>query len=140
MASEAQHIELANSNQKLIDRLINENAFHDWLTTVAFYKAVHVVEAVFANHLQRHSCSHADREHRLKRVPQFSQISRDYSHLLTESRNFRYLLQSPGRFTIETVKSKLIYKRLYGVEQQSLQFLSETARGALDENSATTEP
>ncbi len=49
MASEAEHIDLASSNQNLIDHLIHENAFHDWLATVAFYKAIHVVEAVFAN-------------------------------------------------------------------------------------------
>jgi hypothetical protein len=131
MASEAEHISVANSNQRLIDHLINENDFHDWLATVAFYKAIHVVEAVFANHLHRHSSSHADREDRLKRVSQFKDISKDYAHLLNESRLFRYLLGRPDRITMDDVKSKLIYKRLYGVEQKSLQFLSDLGREAL---------
>ena len=115
MASETEHIELANSNQKLIDHLIRENSFHDWLATVAFYKAIHVVEAVFANNLHYHSHSHADREDRLKRTARYKAIFTNYSHLLTESRTFRYLLHPTNRLTIETVKSKLIYKRLYAV-------------------------
>ncbi len=131
MSSEAAHIDVANSNQRLIDHLIGENDFHDWLATVAFYKAVHVVEAVFAYHLNCHSHSHADREDRLKRVSRFKAISRDYSHLLNESRIFRYLLGPPGRLTIDDVKSKLIYKRLYGVEQSSIQFLSSAGANSL---------
>jgi len=131
MASETEHIELANSNQHLIDHLINENSFHDWLATVAFYKAIHVVEAIFANHLHRHSCSHAEREDRLKRTAGFKAVFTNYSHLLAESRTFRYLLHPRSRLTIETVKSKLIYKRLYAVEQNSLQFLSDTGKAAL---------
>jgi hypothetical protein len=131
MASEIEHIKLASSNQKLIDHLIKENSFPDWLATVAFYKAVHVVEAVFASHLDRHSNSHAQREDRLKRTAQFKGIFTNYSHLLTEARTFRYLLSPPSRLTIETVKSKLIYKRLYAVEQNSLQFLSTTGKEAL---------
>ena len=131
MASEAEHIDLANSNQRLIDHLISENAFHDWLATVAFYKAIHVVEAVFANNLHCHSHSHADREDRLKRTTRYRAIFLNYSHLLTESRTFRYLLRPINRLTIEIVKSKLIYKRLYAVEQNSLPFLSDTAKGTL---------
>jgi hypothetical protein len=131
MASEADHIELANTNQNLIDHLIGENSFHDWLTTVAFYKAVHVVEAVFDNHLHKHSHSHADREDRLKRTTRFELVFKNYLHLLNESRTFRYLLGPPGRLTIETVKSRLIYKRLYAVEQNALQFLSDSGKAAL---------
>jgi len=131
MASEKDHIALANTNQQLIDHLIEENAFHDWLTTVAFYKAIHVVEAVFATHLGCHSSSHADREDRLNRVTLFRGIAKNYSHLLNESRNFRYLLAPPGRLTMEQVKSQLVYRRLHAVEQQSLHFLSATGKANL---------
>jgi len=131
MASEIEHIDLANSNQKLIDHLIHENSFHDWLTTVAFYKAIHVVEAVFANNSNYHSHSHADREEKLKRTARYKAIFTNYSHLLTESRTVRYLLNPRSRLTIETVKSLLIYKRLFAVEQNSLQFLSDRAKKSL---------
>ncbi len=131
MASEVEHIELANSNHKLIAHLIGEGSFHDWLATVAFYKAIHVVEAVFANHMQYHSHSHAVREEQLKRSARFKAIFTNYAHLLNESRTFRYLLQPDSRLTFDDVKSKLVYKRLYGVEQNSLQFLSNKARKLL---------
>ncbi len=133
MASEKDHIELANSNQALIDHLIKENAFHDWLTTVAFYKAIHVVEAVFANHSGYHSISHTDREEKLNRVTLYKDIARNYAHLLNESRFFRYLLKPSGRLTIEQVKSQLVYKRLYAVEQHSLQFLSNSGKASLSQ-------
>jgi len=131
MASEQDHIDLANSNQQVIDHLIKEASFHDWLAIVAFYKAVHVVEAVFANHLHRHSCSHSDREERLKKTRSLMVIFKDYSHLLNESRNFRYLLCPPGRMTFEQVRSQLVYKRLYGVEQKAIQFLSDAGKARL---------
>jgi len=127
MATEADHISLANSNQLLIDHLIEVNDFPDWLTTVSFYKAVHVVEAVFANDLHYHSSSHTNREDRMKRTAKFESIFKNYSHLLTESRTFRYALPPRQRWTVELVKSRLIYKKLYAVEQQSLQFLSQQA-------------
>ncbi|MGW8257967.1 MAG: hypothetical protein ACWGMZ_10815 [Thermoguttaceae bacterium] len=132
MASEIDHIKLANSNQKLIEHLIVQNLFHDWLATVAFYKAVHVVEAVFANNLHCHSHSHADREMKLTRTARFKAVFKNYKHLQNESRNFRYLIFPNTRLTIDDVKSKLIYKRLYGVEQHSLQFLSQQAVQLLD--------
>lgn len=49
MASELVHIELASRNHRTLLYLLEK---HDdppeWVTTVAFYKAVQVVEAVFA--------------------------------------------------------------------------------------------
>jgi hypothetical protein len=132
MASEKDHIALANRNQQLLDHLIGENSFPDWITTVAFYKAIHVVEAVFANHLSRHSTSHAHREETLSRFTAFEHIAKNFSHLLNESRNYRYLLAPPGRLTMEQVKSQLVYKRLHAVEQQSLPFLSAAGRADLD--------
>ena len=131
MASESEHITLANSNQLLIYHLIDDGRFPDWLVTVAFYKALHVVEAVFCFHLHAHSTSHTDRDERLKRYTRFGPIFKDYQHLFNESIIVRYLSGPPTYLTIEDVKSKLVYKRLLGVEQKSLAFLSDAARAKL---------
>jgi len=66
MASEADHISLADRNHDFLVDVLREGRFPDWAATVAFYKAVHVVEAVFAADLGRDSTSHTDREESLK--------------------------------------------------------------------------
>jgi hypothetical protein len=86
MASEADHISLANHNHEFLLQLLQDGAHTDWAATVAFYKAVHVVEAVFAHDLHSHSISHTARESSLK-SPRFKLIFVNYSHLYTASRD-----------------------------------------------------
>jgi hypothetical protein len=139
MATEGDHIRLANRNHELLLKLLADGGFPDWAVTVAFYKAVHVVEAAFAS-LKVHSASHTAREEMLKR-PRFKGLWKDYSHLLTASRIARYLSSSgAGEFhsfsdylDLEGVK-KLVRKRLYGVEQGTLAFLTTGGKGGLEED------
>lgn len=137
MAAERDHISLANHNHGLLLHLLGHGGYPDWAATVAFYKAVHVVEAVFAADLHRDSTSHSDREESLK-VAKFRPLFRDYTHLLTASRIARYLHASgPGSFhqftdfmSNDDVK-QLVRKRLYGVEQRALAFLTAAGREGL---------
>ena len=137
MATEGDHIRLANRNHEFLLKLLQDGDFPDWAVTVAFYKAVHVVEAVFAASMAFDSTSHSVREERLK-IPRFKDIWKDYSHLLTASRIARYLSSSgAGEFhsfadylDLEGVKN-LVRKRLYGVEQRSLGFLTAAGKGDL---------
>lgn len=47
MPTEAQHIASANRTQKTIEHLLADVATHSpWIATAAFYKALHIVEAV----------------------------------------------------------------------------------------------
>lgn len=137
MATENDHINLANHNHKLLVHLLENGGFADWAATVAFYKAVHVVEAVFAADLHVDSTSHTNREETLK-IAKFKEISKDYSHLLTASRIARYLSAS-GRGAYHTftdfmdndaVKA-LVKKRLYGIEQRALKFLTDQGKKSL---------
>lgn len=58
MASEAAHLAKADSNQSFLETIGDE--YPDWLAIVAFYKAVHLVEALFAKE-GRQSKSHYGR-------------------------------------------------------------------------------
>ena len=137
MATESDHISLANHNHGLLLHLLAHGGYPDWAATVGFYKAVHVVEAVFATDLHRDSTSHTNREETLK-IAKYKGIAKDYSHLLTASRVARYLsAHGQGEFHTFTdfmdndgVKS-LIQTRLYGVEQRSLAFLTDAGKKAL---------
>jgi len=131
MASEADHISLADRNHDFLVDVLREGRFPDWAATVAFYKAVHVVEAVFAADLGRDSTSHTDREESLKTL-KYKRIFKDYTHLLTASRIARYLeSRDEGKyhqfadFMDAQEVNRLVAKRLYGVKQHSLPFLTD---------------
>lgn len=54
MPTEADHIALANKNHDVLQHLMQDpERFPEWIVTTAFYKAVQLVEAVFANHGHR---------------------------------------------------------------------------------------
>lgn len=105
MATEAQHIAQANRNQDALSQLLSgPNPFSDWIAVIAFYKALHIVEAVF--HCQSlkppspghiaipdGNQRHVDRNSLTKQL--FPQIWRDYSHLYNTSLVARYLEFGP---------------------------------------------
>ena len=120
----------------------------EWVATIAFYKAVQIVEAVFANHLKLHSQSHDSRIGELKR-PVFADLFIAYRPLYAASLVARYLEDSSSRKcdlnpkpkqkyntfsqyrSPEHVLGKLVKGRLQSLEQHAIQFLSEPARECL---------
>ena len=141
MASEADHIALANRNHDVLVYLIaRPTDFPEWITTTAFYKAVQIVEAVFANSRMRPSCNHTDRLRRLKASAQFAPLFKHYRSLLSASCIARYLCdESSGkkysRFTdylpAEKVIEKMVDGRLRPVEQHSISLLSHSGARSL---------
>jgi hypothetical protein len=93
MASEKVHIECANRTQLTLRQLLADKETHSpWIAVTAFYKALHVVEAVFANDKSiRHTSDHSARERALKTVRRYEHIYKNYSHLYRASINARYL-------------------------------------------------
>jgi len=133
------HIRLANRNHETLIHLLSDGDAHlEWVVTIAFYKALHVVEAVFDAEMQKHSMSHNDRNQTL-RVNRFKAVHKPYSKLYRASRIARYLEDdSGGRFAsfadymdAETVRDKVIMKELRSVEQNCLQFLGDEAKREL---------
>jgi len=128
MASEVEHLACANRTHETMRHLLADVRVHSpWLAITAFYKALHVVEAVFAN--DRHiggTASHDEREGVLKRNKRFLQIYRHYSPLKRASLNARYLAEvtsfdqylSPDR-----VLDLLLRHHLAQLEQSAKKFL-----------------
>ena len=90
MGTRADHRDKAEQNQEFLNS-IDANRFPDWVVTVAFYKALHLVEMLFAKHGE-HSDNHRDRHDMLKRI--FAEIWREYRPLYTLSRRARYKVRS----------------------------------------------
>lgn len=86
MATESEHLQKAQHIQDFLDS-INVNSFPDWYATAAFYKAVHLVEALCRR--RGHATgSHLRRNTLLKR--RYPAIWRDYRPLWAFSRTARY--------------------------------------------------
>lgn len=139
MATEADHIALANKNHEALTRLAeNPELFPEWITTVAFYKALQIVEAVFANQRIKSCANHTDRLDSIKvRLPE---IAKHYRPLWAASTVARYLYDNDqktpySKFTdylpSEKVISKIVEKRLRPIEQLAVGRLSDGAKEAL---------
>jgi hypothetical protein len=86
MATPDQHQAQADHNQRFFET-IRPSEFPDWAATVAFYKAVHLVEKMLRIRGQR-SGSHTRRNNLLK--TQYLPVWRHYKALYSFSRLARY--------------------------------------------------
>jgi hypothetical protein len=122
------HLAVARRNQLLIDRLLTDPAAHpEWLAVVAFYKALHVVEAVlFRTHPARHGLDHPTRNQLLK-ARRYQHLYKNYRPLYTASLVARYLESSEsgevGAFaeymSAERVRDYLVNHCLRQVERSA---------------------
>jgi hypothetical protein len=137
MAAELDHIALANKNHRALERLMeNQSDFPEWIATVAFYKALQLVEAAFSHHATSRNCTnHPARLAALKLDP-FKPLFKHYRALYSASTVARYLHdntsdRSYSKFAdflpAENVVPKLVYGRLRPIEQNIIQFLSVEA-------------
>ena len=92
------HETAATRNQKVLDCLLENyehspDDFAHWVVTVAFYKALHLVEGIFSQEEQSfHSKDHSDRNRRLKNVKKYEHLWRYYRPLFEASMVARYLV------------------------------------------------
>jgi hypothetical protein len=110
MASLPDHLHQAWHNQELAEKLTTRQGleFRDWLITIAFYAAVHYVEAFFTTvtaigHTDT-ACPDNEREHKFRRRKVKEQLGpepwKSYSKLMNASYHVRYLPISLGRVGI----------------------------------------
>ena len=118
MANEAAHLVKAKYNQSFLETIGDE--FPDWLAIVAFYKAVHLVEALFARQ-QVHSHSHTQRNERLKN--EHAAIWKEFRPIYNASKLVRYTDRTIG---LREVKEHLIRTRLGKVEALVRKSLSDS--------------
>ena len=91
MPSEKAHIELANRNSVTISHLLTDKGANaEWIATVAFYRAVHIAEAIFATEGQ-HGGDHGKRHDKIKKG--FKRLWSHYRLLWSLSTLARYMKQ-----------------------------------------------
>lgn len=139
MASELEHIALANRNHDALIYLLGAPDEHpEWVATVAFYKALQTVEAVFANTGRGHGHGHCKRLEILQdKRNGFGAFCKHYEAMLEASEVARYLGARSATtgynsfasyMTMNDVKEDLLKKRLMNVEMHARGFLSAAAK------------
>lgn len=95
MPSKVAHVQAVVENARTLNYLRERIEDHpQWVVTVAFYKALHIVEALFAADAaasEKHSDDHSARNRILKRTPRYEKIWRHYRPLFNDSLIARYL-------------------------------------------------
>jgi hypothetical protein len=140
MATEADHIALANKNHDVLVHLLKDvDKFSEWVTVVAFYKAVQIVEAVFVNQHGRCCHGHQKRLDALKSHG-YEEIFKHYRVLWNASSIARYLCdieakKSYAKFADylapEKVERAIVSRRLRGVECEAVSLLSPGGKASL---------
>lgn len=151
MATETNHIECANRTQQTIRHLLSDLATHSpWIATAAFYKALHIVEAVFSNDRAiQHTSNHGERDEAIKTTRKYHHLYRHYTPLYWASQNARYLLKCENfddYMPLDDVPRKLLKHHLLQLEKSARKFLSspellvgiETAFGGPSPSGAAT--
>ena len=102
---------------------------------VAFYKALHLVEAVFANDPDiKHCTDHGTRERALKKKPKYEHINKQYAPLSRAATIARYLHHGGKDYhsffdflDATKIESELLYYRLHELEKSAAKFLKTPA-------------
>jgi hypothetical protein len=113
MPKPKQHQDRANRNRALLDS-ISATGPPDWMATVAFYVAVHLVEKLRA-YSGEHSTNHDERAAAVRK--QFRAIQVPYHQLYEVSRLARYGTTGQFKMTVQQVKSLLIDTQLVAIEK-----------------------
>ncbi|MEK6238848.1 MAG: hypothetical protein N2C14_29385 [Planctomycetales bacterium] len=136
MPTKAAHIATAKQNQRLIDHFTDiDEDFSPWTAVVAFYKAVHVVETLFAcdsNAPEKHTDGHTRRNDLLRRTKRYQNIWKHYRPLFQASMIARYLNADSNSDDVfsrymsrEKVKETLVDHHLKQVQKSVEKLLKE---------------
>jgi len=135
MPTKDSHLAAAAHNHCVMDYLRAKlDQFPGWLVVVAFYKAVHLVEAVFAADGAGHMHDHQTRNRVLKTTPRYKQLWKNYSPLWQASLVARYMEDGDGveipsfaeYMPPETVENLVLKHYLHQVEQSVDKLIGRT--------------
>ncbi|MDD4892077.1 MAG: hypothetical protein PHU85_19315 [Phycisphaerae bacterium] len=133
MGTEAEHLKRAQKNGRAIEYLLLKLGDHpEWVATIAFYKALHLVDALLYHEFQAHGGNHDNRDRQIKTNHRYSHIAKFYGQLLRASLLARYLddprVAFEDVFPPEKVKSEILDHMLSQLEHSVSTFLSQSPK------------
>lgn len=139
MATEADHIALANKNHAVLVHLLEDaEQFPEWVAVTAFYKALQIVEAMFVRKYGRSCHGHSARLDNLKKRGH-KEEHKHFRVLWAVSSVARYLHDADSGKSYSSFTDfmppdrvrKFVKTRLGGVECNAVQHLSDNGRNTL---------
>lgn len=132
MAKAEDHLDLANRTLESLGCLIRGGSRHSiWVTTLAFYRALHVVQVALRLEGDGHCTNHDERHRVLKTHRKYNEIFKHYKQLHDMSLVARYL-QDRGNSGYSTfddylppaqVLATVVHHLLARVEKSALKFI-----------------
>lgn len=110
MPSREQHLEKYINSKKILNSLnVQDKSQCDWIATIAFYSALHIIERDFANQ-NKHFRTHMERETFINENEKYrkNKIALKYKQLSSNSKVARY---GPGVITPTQANQMLLYLR-----------------------------
>lgn len=102
MPTKNQHLQKATHNENFLNALdISTTIYLDWLVTIAFYAALHFVDAYIALTYSKHPSKHQVRDNYIVKDTKLKRIIDGYWDLKNDSRQSRYNVY---QFSVKEVK------------------------------------
>ena len=117
MASHSTHLNQWKHNRSFLPLIPSD--YPDWLVTVVFYTALHVIDAVLAADKVTRIHSHETRNDVLQRTNRYSKIYKLYHPLYQLARTVRYLANPAEWIKYTDVDDKVIQAYLYPIEKSA---------------------
>lgn len=107
------HQQQVHHNRQVIAHLQQAgDTYLDWVVTLLFYTALHLVDQVLYHNIQLNPRNHRQRHTALANEPMLASVYRDYRELEHQSRRSRY---ECAQFTVDNVRH--LSARLARIEQ-----------------------
>ena len=113
MASPSEHARQWRHNRSLVPLFLD---YPDWIVTVTFYAALHVVDALLAADKVSRITSHDARNDVLKRTNRYHDIWKRFAPLYNLSRTVRYLANPGDWIPAEAIERQVLNGLLYPIE------------------------
>lgn len=116
------HLRQWKHNRAFLGSISSEHP--DWIVTVAFYTALHAVDALLAADKVRAITSHDARNDVLYRTHRYKNINRAYQPLYGLSRTVRYLADPAKWVPSKDIETHVFRSYLYRIERSVCKLLN----------------
>lgn len=123
MSTKQQHIDQWMHNRQLLPLL--PATHHDWIATVAFYTALHAVDAAIAFHGVEDITDHGARKHILIKTNTLKQVCRHFLPLYDISRTVRYMADPTSWIRPDRIDAEILAGHLYPIEQSVCKLIGQ---------------
>lgn len=108
------HLRQWTHNRKFLESI--QPDYPDWIVTVAFYVALHAIDAILVHDKVPGIISHAARNDVLMRTNRYEKIFRAYQPLYALSQTVRYLADPSKWVLAEEIEGNVLRRYLYPIE------------------------